>query len=227
MQLPPGFYQAAKDVGKVCKLVKSIYGLKQASRQWFARFSQFLIRFGFIASMNDYSLFTLTRGADFIVLLVYVDDVILTSTSVPLIEDVKAFLHVEFQIKDLGDLSFFLGLEVTKVPEGLFLNQRKYALELLDDAGFLDSKPAKTLMDPKHRLNLSTTPSLLEPLSYRKLVGKLIYLTISRPDLAYPVHILSQFMSSPTEEPLQVVHRVLRYIKCALLKEFYFPQILI
>lgn len=144
----------------------------------------------------------MTRGIDFIILLVYVDDVILTGTSSDIIEEVKAYIHAELQIKDLGNLSFFLGFEVTNSSKGLFLNQRKYVLELLEDSGFLECKPAKMLMDPKHKLSLSTAPPLPDALSYRRLVGKLIYLTIFRPDLAYPVHILSQFMSCPTEEHL-------------------------
>lgn len=91
----------------------------------------------------------------------------------------------------------------------------KYALELLDDAGFFDCKPMKSPMDVKHRLSLLTKPLLDDVNMYRRLVGKLIYLTISRPDLAYPVHILSQFVNAPTDDHLQAAHCVLRYIKNA------------
>lgn len=121
MHLPPEFYDSAKTSGKVWKLLKSIYGLKQASCQWFARFSQALIHFGFTASMNDYSLFTLTRGDHFLVLLVYVDNVIVTGTSIGLIQEVKEFIHREIPIKDLEQLKFFLSLEINRSSERIIL----------------------------------------------------------------------------------------------------------
>ncbi|CAM8910028.1 unnamed protein product [Rhodiola kirilowii] len=215
MKLPPGFYKKEKSQGQVCRLLKSLYGLKQASRQWFAKFSESLVDFGFNKSLNDYSLFTLERGTDFIILLVYVDDVVLTGTSQAIIDEIKHYIHLKFQIKDLGSLKYFLGLEVARSPAGIFLNQRKYALELLETSNLTNCKPARSPMDMKHKLSLSTAPLLADPLEYRQLVGKLIYLTITRPDLAYPVHVLSQFMQHPTTEHLQAVHRVLRFIKGA------------
>ncbi|CAM8956775.1 unnamed protein product [Rhodiola kirilowii] len=209
MKLPPGFYKKEKAVGKVCRLLKSLYGLKQASRQWFTKFSEALAEFGFTNNLNDYSLFTLHRDGQFLILLVYVDDVLLTGTSDLLIHEVKSFIHQKFQIKDLGHLKYFLGLEVARSSAGIFLNQRKYAVELLEEHGLTDCKPSKTPMEVKHKLGLSTEPALADPLPYRRLVGKLIYLTITRPDLAYPVHILSQFMQSPSEDHLGAAHRLL------------------
>lgn len=95
--------------------------------------------------MNDYSLFTMTRGNEFIILLVYVDDVIITRTSVPLIDEIKSFIQSKFQIKNLGTLKYFLSLEIQRSSDGILMNQRRYALELLDEVGFLDCKPVKTL----------------------------------------------------------------------------------
>ncbi|CAM8929329.1 unnamed protein product [Rhodiola kirilowii] len=215
MKLPPGFYQREKSQGQVCRLIKSLYGLKQASRQWFAKFSEAFLAFGFQRSMNDYSLFTLEKGADFIFLLVYVDDVIITGTSHALIDDIKAYIHHKFQIKDLGTLKYFLGLEVARSLKGIFPSQRKYALEQLDDTCMSNCKPVKTTIDLKHKLSLSKAPLLSDPLEYKRLVGKLIYLTITRLDLAFTVHVLSQFMHQPTEEYLHAVHRVLRFVKAA------------
>ncbi|CAM9001561.1 unnamed protein product [Rhodiola kirilowii] len=215
MKLPPGFYSQARQDGKVCKLQRSIYGLKQASRQWFARFSDSLVEFGFVQSLNDYSLFTLSLQGDFLVLLVYVDDVVITGTSSSLINKVKQFIHNKFQIKDLGLLKYFLGLEVARSTSGIFLNQRKYALDILTDYNFIDCKPVKTPMESKHNLGTSAAPLLPDAAVYRRLVGRLIYLTITLPDLAFPVHVLSQFMQAPNEDHLQAAHRVLRYIKLA------------
>lgn len=128
MTLPPGFYKADKSSGKVCKLLKSIYGLKQASRQWFSKFSESLFDFGFIYSLNDYSLFTYTKSDHFIALIVYIDDVTVTGTSKSIIDKVKEYIHAKFRIKDLGNLHYFLGTEVGRSTKGLFLNQRKYAM---------------------------------------------------------------------------------------------------
>ncbi|CAM8883003.1 unnamed protein product [Rhodiola kirilowii] len=215
MKLPPGFYKKERTEGKVCRLMKSLYGLKQASRQWYAKFSAALADFGFVNSLNDYSLFTLQRDGQFLVLLVYVDDVIITGTSDSLISEVKKFIHQAFQIKDLGPLKYFLGLEVARSSAGIFLNQRKYAVELLEEHHMTDCKPSQTPLELKHKLGLSSANPLADPMPYRRLVGKLIYLTITRPDLAYPVHILSQFMQNPTEEHWSAAHRLLRFLKGA------------
>ncbi|CAM8889941.1 unnamed protein product [Rhodiola kirilowii] len=102
MKLPIGFYKKEKDAGQVCKLVKSLYGLKQASRQLFAKFSEAITDFGFQSSQNDYSLFTIKKDGAFLILLVYVDDVIITGTSSTLISEVKQYIHDKFRIKDLG-----------------------------------------------------------------------------------------------------------------------------
>ncbi|CAM8890431.1 unnamed protein product [Rhodiola kirilowii] len=215
MKLPTGFYKKEKTAGQVCKLIKSLYGLKQASRQWFAKFSEAITDFGFQRSQNDYSLFTMKKDGAFIILLVYVDDVIITGTSSTLISEVKQYIHDKFRIKDLGLLKYFLGLEVARSDAGIFLCQRKYALELLDEHNLLQCKPTKTPLNLKHKLSLSIEALLPDPLPYRQLVGKLIYLSITRPDLAYSIHILSQYMQKPTEEHMRAALRLLRFIKRA------------
>ncbi|CAM8911808.1 unnamed protein product [Rhodiola kirilowii] len=192
MQLPPGYFKTERAAGKVCKLTKNFYGLKQTPRQWFSKFTEVLLDFGFIQSLNDYSLFTLQEGAEFIILLVYVDDVLL------------------------------IGLEVARNSTGIFLHQRKCALDLLTEHDMVECKPAKTALPIKHQLSLSTTPLLKGHMPYRKLVGKLIYLTITRPDLSHYVHILSQFMSAPTVDHLKAAKKLLRYIKQAPAQGLFF-----
>ncbi|CAM8914183.1 unnamed protein product [Rhodiola kirilowii] len=224
MTLPPGYFKHEKAQGKVCKLLKSVYGIKQAPRQWYARFSDALISFGFLQSPNDHSLFTYNKEGVFLALLVYVDDVILTGTSSDLIQKVKAFIHDLFKIKDLGQLRYFLGFEVSRSDEGLFLNQRKYALELISEAGLLACKSSIIPMDTNHKLGLSTASVLADPMPYRRLVGQFIYLTNTRPDLAYPIHILSQFMNKPTDDHLKAAHKVLRYLKSALAQGLFYPS---
>ncbi|CAM8920304.1 unnamed protein product [Rhodiola kirilowii] len=166
MKLPIGFYKKEKAAGQVCKLVKSLYGLKQASKQWFAKFSEVITDFGFQRNLNDYSLFTMKKNGDFLILLVYVDDVVITGTSSTLISEVKQYIHDKFRIKDLGFLKYFLGLEVARSDDGIFLNQRKYAIELLEEHNLVQSKPAKSPMNAKHKLSLSTEALLPDALPY-------------------------------------------------------------
>jgi len=127
MTPPPGL----DTQGQVCKLWKSLYGLKQASRQWFEKLSSFLISIGFVQSQSDHSLFIRNNSSCFFAFLVYVDDVILTGNSLKDIEDVKALLNSAFKIKDLGNLKYFLGFEVARCKKGIHICQRKYALDIL------------------------------------------------------------------------------------------------
>ncbi|KAG2722890.1 hypothetical protein I3760_02G147600 [Carya illinoinensis] len=148
------------------------------------------------------------------VLLIYVDDVILASDSLEQIAIVKKYLHDSFTIKDLGELKYFLGIEVARSKKGISLCQRKYALDILQDSGLSASKPVAFPMESNLKLSAhDSSPLLTDPAAYRRLVGRLLYLTITRPDLAYSVQALSQFMASPTTCHLQTAHRVLRYIK--------------
>ena len=211
MRLPPGF--SPSGANKVCKLRKSLYGLKQAPRQWFAKLSSKLLEYGFVKSYADYSLFTYRKGDIFMALLVYVDDLVLTGNNPVACAEFKSYLNSCFHIKDLGPLKYFLGIEVARSPHGLFLCQRKYALEIIEECGLLGSKPVAFPMEANHRLAVDESPLIKDPTRYRRLVGRLIYLTITRPELCYAVHILSQFMQAPTEAHMEAARRVLRYLK--------------
>lgn len=168
----------------VCKLQKSLYGLKQGNRECYARLTQFLLAQGFIQSKNDYTLFLKSIGSALLNLLVYVDDIVVVCSDLHAVNQIKASLHPEFKIKDLGDLRYFLGIEVARTQGGLLINQRKYTLELLEETAFLASNPAKIHMESTTRLTHNDDPLLSDKAQYRSLVGKLIYLTIIRP--GYP-----------------------------------------
>lgn len=144
MQLPLGLTTSKPN--HVCKLLKSLYGLKQSSRQWFAWLSSSLISKGFPQSSADHSLFTKKSASSFTCILVYVDDLILAGTNLDEISKIKAFLDLNFKIKDLGYLKFFLGLEIARSKSGIHMCQRKYALEILSDCGLLAPKPLSTPM---------------------------------------------------------------------------------
>lgn len=180
MLLPPGF--ARKGEKHVCKLHKSIYGLKQAFRQWFIKLSNALKACGFEQSLSDYSLFVRNRHGNFLALLVYVDDVILAGNNLRDIENTKIFLSKQFKLKDLGQLKYFLGIEVARSQHGINLSQRKYALEILEDTGFSGAKPSRFPVEKNMSLTQSDGKLLEDAAAYRRLVGRLIYLTITRPD---------------------------------------------
>ncbi|KAE8668707.1 Prenyltransferase family protein isoform 2 [Hibiscus syriacus] len=129
------------------------------------------------------------------------------------IEKLKMNLAKEFEIKDLGSMRYFLGMEVTRSEEGLVINQRKYVLDLLAEIGMLDCKPVKTLMEPGLKFCKDRTGNPINKETYQRLVGKLIYLSLTRPDISYSVSIINQHMSDPREEHLEAVNRILRFLK--------------
>jgi len=221
MSLPPGF--ASKGEYRVCKLTKSLHGLKQASRQWFAKFSTTLLQHGFHQSKADYSLFTQVKGDTFVALLVYVDDIIIASNDNSKVSHLTAFLNTQFKLKDLGPLRFFLGLEVARSSKGISVCQRKYTLEILEDAGLLASKPASFPMESNLKLSHTSGELLPDPTSYRRLVGRLLYLTLTRPDISFSVQILSQFMDAPRQPHMHAAVRVLRYLKSVPAQGLFYP----
>ena len=189
MRLPPGYSNCHP--GKVCRLKKSLYGLRQSPRNWFEKLTIALRRYGFKQAHKDHTLFIFRRGADFLAILIYVDDILVTGNNFNLCASFKKYLHNCFQLKDLGPLKYFLGIECARSSTGLVLCQRKYALEILQEAGLTDCKPASTPFPPGHSLATSTSATIRDPNKYRRLVGRLIYLTITRSNLAYSVHLLS------------------------------------
>ncbi|KAL5579567.1 hypothetical protein UlMin_012009 [Ulmus minor] len=208
---PPGETRLPSNA--VCKLNKSLYGLKQASRQWYAKFSSVLIEEGFCQSATDQSLFIQRTGGVFIALLVYVDDIIIASNDELAVQKLKSNLDAKFKLKDLGPLRFFLGLEIARTEKGISISQRPYALQILEDTGFWGCKPAATPMEVNVKLSQDDGEELSDPAIYRRLIRKLLYLTITRPDLSYAVNKLSQFLSKPRLPHFQAAQRVLQYLK--------------
>ncbi|KAG7539387.1 Reverse transcriptase RNA-dependent DNA polymerase [Arabidopsis suecica] len=211
MQFPPGFRNG--DKSKVCRLRKSLYGLKQAPRCWFEKLSTALKEYGFTQDISDYSLFIFEKEGIRLHVLVYVDDLIITGTSVDVINEFKSYLSSCFYMKDLGILRYFLGIEVARSPEGIYLCQRKYAVDIINETGLLGVKPVSFPLEQNHKLHVASGDTIDDPLRYRRLVGRLIYLGTTRPELSYAIHILSQFMNEPKAAHWEAALRVVRYLK--------------
>lgn len=197
----------------VCRLRKSLYGLKQASRQWHSRLSAALGTRGYVHSMNDYSLFTKSSGTLITIIVVYVNDILLTGNNTEEIRDLKIFLDKEFKIEDLGLASYFLGMEILPESDGLIITQRKFTLDLLLEYPDIGSRPASTPLDPTIKLSSNSGTILQDTTFCRRLLGQLNFVTHTRPNLSYTVQKLSQFMQTPCTGHLQATYHTLRYLR--------------
>ncbi|XP_024164269.1 uncharacterized mitochondrial protein AtMg00810 [Rosa chinensis] len=215
MTQPPGFVDSSRP-SYVCKLHKALYGLKQAPRDWFQRMSSFLLSVGFHHSKADSSLFIYQHGLHVIFFLLYVDDIVVTGSSDRLLQSFIDALGRGFDIKDLGPLHYFLGLQVTPHSNGLLINQLKYAHDILKKHDLLHNQPVSTPMSAKTVLTTHDGDLLANPTVFREMVGSLQYLTITRPDIAFAVNSVSQFMSHPRAPHLIAAKRILRYFKGTL-----------
>ena len=215
MKQPPGFEDKNKPF-HVCKLDKSLYGLKQAPRAWYSRLSSKLQTLGFVPSKSDTSLFIYNKFKTSIFVLIYVDDIIVTSSSNEGVTTLLKDLNSEFALKDLGDLHYFLGIEVKKNKEGGFhLSQEKYATNLLNRVGLQDCKPSPTPLSSSEKLSLAEGELLSQEdgSKYTSLVGALQYLTLTRPAISFAVNKVCQFLHAPTIAHWTAAKRILRYVK--------------
>jgi len=212
MEGPSGFTDGFQK-NAVCRLRKALYSLKQSPRAWFGRFTAAMKKYGYKQSNSDHTLFLKTQGELVTCLIIYVDDMILTGNDEEEIMSLKEKLFEEFEMKDLGELRYFLGIEVLRTEDGIFISQRKYILDLLAETGMADCKPAETPMVEKHGLKIEEGGKPANREQYQRLVGKLIYLAHTRPDIAYAVGVVSQFMHKPQEEHLDAALRIVRYLK--------------
>ncbi|KAJ9682786.1 hypothetical protein PVL29_018666 [Vitis rotundifolia] len=213
MSLPPGFEESF-GVRKVCKLKKSLYGLKQSPRAWFERFGKVIKHYGYTQSQTNHTMFYKhSNEGKVVILIVYVDDIVLTGDDCNELEKLKGRLVEEFEIKDLGALKYFLGMEFAMSKEGIFVNQRKYVLDLLDEISMLECNPAETSIKPNVKLQPTKAKKVKDRDRYQRLVGRLIYLSHTRPDIAFSVSMVSQFMHVPRPEHCETVYRILRHLK--------------
>lgn len=220
--VPPKGYSKGKQ-GQVCRLKRPLYGLKQDSRQWNAEFTKHLSKFGFVQSEVDECLFHYTSNEGILMLLVYVDDLLVAGTLEALISKLKQSLHLAFTIKDLGYAKYFLGLEIARSIDGIFINQRKYILDIISDTGMLQAKGVKVPLPCGLELQEEKIELLDDPSSYRRLIGRLLYLNFTRPDVMYVVHHLSQFIHQPRRPHWMAALHIVRYLKNTPSTGMFFP----
>ncbi|KAM1907090.1 hypothetical protein ACFX14_026784 [Malus domestica] len=215
MMQPMGFKSEAHPE-YVCKLRKALYGLKQAPRAWYGKIAEFLTQSGYSVTPADSSLFVKANEGKLAIVLMYVDDLIITGDDEAEILRTKENLSIRFQMKELGQLKHFLGLEVDRTQEGIFLCQQKYAKDLLKRFGMLECKLILTSMEPNAKMCAHEGKDLEDATMYRQLVGSLIYLTLTRPDISYAVGVMSRYMQNPKKPHLEAVRRILRYVKSTI-----------
>ncbi|KAG8478459.1 hypothetical protein CXB51_028363 [Gossypium anomalum] len=214
MQQPPGFVQSGPSGERlVCCLTKALYGLRQAPRAWFHKLEQFLVSIGFIQSKSDASLFVRSSSTVTLYVLVYVDDIVITGSSSDEITCFVQQLHNKFALEDMGELHYFLGIEVSRSSSGnLHVSQRKYIRELLDRGSMSNAKSVPTPMVSSSVLSNNEGTPLTDPTEYRSLAGALQYIILTRPDIAYAVNRVCQFMHAPTTSHMVALKRILRYL---------------
>ncbi|KAK2435811.1 putative mitochondrial protein [Trifolium repens] len=209
---PPGF-EDLKNPNYVYKLKKSLYGLKQAPRAWYERLSNFLLENGFQKGQIDNTLFRKTSKKDILIIQIYVDDIIFGSTNASLCKNFSKLMQDEFEMSMMGELKFFLGIQINQGKDGTYIHQSKYTKELLKKFNLDDCKIMSTPMHPTSSLSKEEIGSKVDQKLYRGMIGSLLYLTASRPDILYSVCLCARFQSDPREPHLTAVKRIFRYLK--------------
>ncbi|KAL1190679.1 Retrovirus-related Pol polyprotein from transposon RE1 [Cardamine amara subsp. amara] len=213
IQQPKGYVVEGEE-DKVYKLHKALYGLKQAPRAWFSRIEEYFAKEGFKKSGNEETLFLKTnKQVDSPIVSIYVDNLIYTGNDISMIREFKELMQKEFEMTDLGKMSFFLGIEVRQTPKGIHISQSKYALEVLRRYEMENFNGVFNPMIPGSKIDMDEGGERVDDTYYKRIIGSLMYITATRPDLQFVVSFLSRYMSKPTMLHLQAAKRVLRYLK--------------
>ncbi|KAJ0847396.1 putative RNA-directed DNA polymerase [Helianthus annuus] len=212
VEQPQGFVKAGNE-NKVYRLKKALYGLKQAPRAWFARIEGYFAREGFQKSQYDHTLFIKKVWNKVIMVSLYVDDLIYTGNDKKFCEEFSRSMKKEFDMTDLGQMKYFLGVEVQQNQNYISMCQRKYAKEVLEKFGMWEGNGVKNPIVPGTVLLKECEGANVDDTEYKCLVGSLMYLTVTRPDLMYSVSLIARFMSKPKVEHMQAAKRILRYVK--------------
>ncbi|GJT39253.1 retrovirus-related pol polyprotein from transposon TNT 1-94 [Tanacetum coccineum] len=220
---PPGFVDFEKP-NHVFKLKKALYGLKQAPKAWYDRLKAFLLDHSYTMGLVDNTLFTKKKDSHIIIVQIYVDDIIFGSTCQDLCDDFSKIMHDEFEMSMMGELNFFLGLQIKQFEDGIFFNQSKYVKEMLKKFGLENAKPIKTPMSSETKLTRDEEGEPIDDTKYRGMIGSLLYLTASRPDIMFSVCLCARFQEAPKTSHLEAVKRIFRYIKGTSHLGLWYPK---
>ncbi|GJT32230.1 putative ribonuclease H-like domain-containing protein [Tanacetum coccineum] len=221
---PPGFVDP-KCPKKVYKVVKALYGLHQAPRAWYATLSTFLLKSGYKRGTIDKTLFIKKDKNDIMLVQVYVDDIIFGSTKKSWCDEFEALMKSRFQMSSMGELTFFLGLQVKQKEDGIFISQDKYVAEILKKFDFASVKTASTPIETQKPLVKDEEANDVDVHLYRSMIGSLMYLTSSRPDIMFAVCACSRFQVTPKTSHLNAVKRIFRYLKGKPKLGLWYPRV--
>ncbi|GMP54042.1 hypothetical protein CsSME_00019320 [Camellia sinensis var. sinensis] len=211
VEQPKGF-EDPKCPNHVYKLDKALYGLKQAPRAWYDRLTTFLLDNDFQRGSVDKTLFVKHTKSHILVAQIYVDDIVFGSTAEHLVKYFSDCMTHEFEMSMMGELSYFLGLQIKQSPSGIFVSQSKYAKNLVSKFGLESAKHARTPMSTSLHLSKDSSGIDVDPTLYRSMIGSLLYLTASRPDIAFSVGVCARYQASPKESHLLAVKRIIKYV---------------
>ncbi|GJW08059.1 putative ribonuclease H-like domain-containing protein [Tanacetum coccineum] len=210
---------------KVYKVVKALYGLHQAPRAWYATLSTFLLKSGYRRGTINKTLFIKKDRNDIMLVQVYVDDIIFGSTKKSWCDEFEALMKSRFQMSSIGELTFFLGLQVQQKEDGIFISQDKYVAEILKKFDFASVKTASTPIETQKPLIKDEEAADVDVHLYRSMIGSLMYLTASRPDIMYAVCACSRFQVTPKTSHLHAVKRIFRYLKGKPKLGLWYPRV--
>ena len=223
VEQPPGFEISDKP-NHVYKLQKALYGLKQAPRAWYERLSNFLLEKDFSRGKVDTTLFIKRKHNDILLVQIYVDDIIFGSTNDSLCKEFSLDMQSEFEMSMMGELKYFLGLQIKQTQEGIFINQSKYCKELIKRFGMDSAKHMSTPMSTNCYLDKDESGQSIDIKQYRGMIGSLLYLSASRPDIMFSVCMCARFQSNPKQSHLSAVKRIMRYLLGTINLGLWYPK---
>jgi hypothetical protein len=223
MEQPEGF-ELSDNPDLVCKLKKALYGLKQAPRAWYHKLDMYLKDKGFKRGTVDNNLYIKIEDNDMLIVLVYVYDIIFGCNKDSLVQWFSSAMDSEFEMSMIGELSFFLGLQITQRSEGMFISQEKYLREMLKRFQMEDSKPVNTPMVTGCKLNKDDDSPDVDQSSYRSMIDSLLYIIASHLDIMHHVGMVRRYQSAPKQSHLLAIKRIFRYLKETMNYGLWYPK---
>ncbi|GJU87184.1 retrovirus-related pol polyprotein from transposon TNT 1-94 [Tanacetum coccineum] len=209
---------------KVYRLRKALYGLKQAPRAWYDELSKFLISKGFTKCIIDPTLFTIKYEEDILLVQIYVDDIIFGSTNPKFSKRFEKLMHSRFEMSLMGEMKFFLGLQIHQSPRGIFINQAKFTLEIPKKHDMEKGQSIGTSIATKPKLYADLSGEPVDQTDYHSKIRSLMYLTSSRPDIVQAVCYCARYQARPTEKHLKEVKRIFRYLRGTINMGLWYPK---